>query len=73
MIVAAPRPLAQLINLVVLGQAVRLPPLAGVARVCSWRIVQCLTSPVLAAYLSAHKTMINGSALCAASAVTERD
>src|SRR5512142_460123 len=29
--------------------------------------------PVLAAYLSAHRTMINGSALCAALAVTERD
>ena len=28
---------------------------------------------VLAAYLSAHRTMINGSALCAALAVTERD
>jgi hypothetical protein len=32
----------------------------------------CFT-PVLAAYLSAHKTMINGSALCAGLAVTERD
>ena len=30
-------------------------------------------SPLLAAYLSAHRTMINGSALCAALAVTERD
>ena len=30
-------------------------------------------SLVLAAYLSAHRTMINGSALCAALAVTERD
>jgi len=30
-------------------------------------------APVLAAYLSAHRTMINGSALCAALAVTERD
>jgi len=29
--------------------------------------------PLLAAYLSAHRTMINGSALCAALAVTERD
>jgi predicted ATPase len=29
--------------------------------------------PVLAAYLCAHRTMINGSALCAALAVTERD
>jgi hypothetical protein len=29
--------------------------------------------PVLAAYLSAHSAMINGSALCAALAVTERD
>ena len=29
--------------------------------------------PVLAAYLSAHRTMINGSAHCAALAVTERD
>jgi hypothetical protein len=29
--------------------------------------------PVLAACLSAHRTMINGSALCAALAVTERD
>jgi hypothetical protein len=28
---------------------------------------------LLAAYLSAHRTMINGSALCAALAVTERD
>jgi hypothetical protein len=28
---------------------------------------------MLAAYLSAHRTMINGSALCAALAVTERD
>jgi hypothetical protein len=28
---------------------------------------------VLAAYLSAHRTMINGSALCAALAVTDRD
>jgi hypothetical protein len=28
--------------------------------------------PLLAAYLSAHRTMINGSALCAALAVTER-
>ena len=28
---------------------------------------------VLAAYLSAHRIMINGSALCAALAVTERD
>jgi hypothetical protein len=28
---------------------------------------------VLAAYLSAHRTMINGSALCAALVVTERD
>ena len=28
---------------------------------------------LLAAYLSAHKTMINGSALCADLAVTERD
>ena len=28
---------------------------------------------VLAAYLSAHRTMSNGSALCAALAVTERD
>jgi hypothetical protein len=28
---------------------------------------------VLAAYLSAHRTMINGSALCAALAVTERE
>jgi len=28
---------------------------------------------VLAAYLSAHRTMINGTALCAALAVTERD
>jgi hypothetical protein len=32
-----------------------------------------LASPLLAAYLSAHRTMINGSALCAALAVTERD
>jgi hypothetical protein len=34
------------------------------------------TSPaqaVLAAHLSAHRTMINGSALCAAPTVTERD
>ena len=30
-------------------------------------------SQVLAAYLSAHRTMINGSALCAALAITERD
>ena len=30
-------------------------------------------NPLLAAYLSAHKTMINSSALCAALAVTERD
>ena len=29
--------------------------------------------PLLAAYLSAHRSMINGSALCAALAVTERD
>jgi hypothetical protein len=29
--------------------------------------------PLLAAYLSAHKAMINGSALCAALAFTERD
>ena len=29
--------------------------------------------PVLAAYLPAHSAMINGSALCAALAVTERD
>jgi hypothetical protein len=29
--------------------------------------------PLIAAYLSAHRTMINGSALCAALAVTERD
>jgi hypothetical protein len=28
---------------------------------------------VLAAYLSAHRTMITGSTLCAALAVTERD
>ncbi len=28
---------------------------------------------VLATYLSAHRTMINGSALCTAMAVTERD
>jgi len=28
---------------------------------------------VLAAYLSTHRTIINGSALCAALAVTERD
>ena len=28
---------------------------------------------LLAAYLSAHRTMINGSALCAALAVTEGD
>jgi hypothetical protein len=28
---------------------------------------------VLAAYFSAHGTMINGSALCAALAVTDRD
>jgi hypothetical protein len=28
---------------------------------------------VLAAYLSAHRTMINGSALCTGLAVTERD
>jgi hypothetical protein len=28
---------------------------------------------VLAAYLSAHRTVINGSALCAALAVAERD
>jgi hypothetical protein len=28
---------------------------------------------LLAAYLSAHRTTINGSALCAALAVTERD
>jgi hypothetical protein len=28
---------------------------------------------LLATYLSAHRTMINGSALCAALAVTERD
>ena len=28
---------------------------------------------LLAAYLSAHKTMINGSALCTGLAVTERD
>jgi hypothetical protein len=28
---------------------------------------------LLAAYLSAHRTMINGSALCAAFAVAERD
>ena len=32
-----------------------------------------IASGVLAAYLSAHRTMINGSALCAALAVTERD
>ena len=32
-----------------------------------------MTNPVLAAYLSAHRTMINGTALCAALAVTERD
>jgi hypothetical protein len=31
-----------------------------------WRLV-------LAAYLSAHRTTINGSALCVALAVTERD
>jgi hypothetical protein len=29
--------------------------------------------PLLATYLSAHRTMINGSALCADQAVTERD
>jgi hypothetical protein len=28
---------------------------------------------LLAAYLSAHRTMINGGALCAVLAVTERD
>ena len=32
-----------------------------------------LGGQLLAAYLSAHRTMINGSALCAALAVTERD
>jgi integrase/recombinase XerD len=32
-----------------------------------------LNGRVLAASLSAHRTMINGSALCAALAVTERD
>jgi DNA-binding Xre family transcriptional regulator len=32
-----------------------------------------LDCQLLAAYLSAHRTMSNGSALCAALAVTERD
>jgi hypothetical protein len=41
MIVAAPGPPAQLIHLIVPGQAVRLPPPGGVARVRSGRIVQC--------------------------------
>ena len=42
-------------------------PVAGFRRGRSW------SGPLLAAYLSAHRTMINGSALCAALAVTERD
>jgi hypothetical protein len=47
-----------------------LTSVAGLRKVvwAEWRL-----SPVLAAYLSAHRTMINGSALCAALAVTERD
>ena len=38
-----------------------------------WTLVISAVGPLLAAYLSAHRTMINGSALCAALAVTERD
>jgi hypothetical protein len=34
---------------------------------------RAIVVPLLAASLSAHRTMINGSALCAALAVTERD
>jgi LuxR family transcriptional regulator, maltose regulon positive regulatory protein len=38
------------------------------------RVIPLLGPPaLLAAYLSAHRTMINGSALCAALAITERD
>jgi hypothetical protein len=48
MIVAAAGSLAQLVNLVIAGQAVRLPPRGGIAWVCSWRIDQGATSPGLA-------------------------
>jgi hypothetical protein len=44
MIVATFGAAAQLINFVVLGQAIRLPPLRRVVWICSWRIGQCLTS-----------------------------
>ena len=44
MIVATFGPVAQLINLVVICQAIRLPPLGRVAWVCSWRLGQCPTS-----------------------------
>ena len=33
----------------------------------------CVFNSMLEAYLSAHRTMITGSALCTALAVTERD
>jgi hypothetical protein len=38
-----------------------------------FRVARVQVKGGLAAYLSAHRTMINGSALCAALAVTERD
>jgi hypothetical protein len=37
------------------------------------KLSSVVTDLLLAAYLSAHRTMINGCALCAALAVTERD
>ena len=43
------------------------------AIVKTFRITGHSARGVLAAYLSAHRTMSNGSALCAALAVTERD
>jgi hypothetical protein len=47
-------------------------PVAPGVRLVTARTVEGMT-PLLAAYLSAHRTMITGSALCAALAVTERD
>jgi hypothetical protein len=44
MIVAAVGSLAQLINLTVLGQAIRLPSPGGIARFPGWQICQSMTS-----------------------------
>jgi hypothetical protein len=63
-IVAATGPPAQLVNLVVPGQAVRLPPLSGVAWVCSWRTGQRMTSPDFDSGYAAHQVRRSAFRCC---------